>query len=174
MRPLGKETKRQHSSSSSTTSQSVTQSLSHPPINHHPRIVTIFRTTPTIINHSSQSCIKVAGVRTLNTSFPESVHEVIVRSELSAYIAPPYCTNGSTAGAAQTKRITPTTIQHSKGAFVRSAASGTVKEMGVLQTTPHINLPLHHPDARKVSNRIDDAIRAKPRSEVGERRCAMK
>ena len=128
MRPLGKETKRQHSSSTTNTSQSVTQSLSHPPINHHPRIVTIFRTTPTIINHSSQSCIKVAGVRTTDTPFPESVHVVIVRSELSAYIAPPYCTNGSTAGAAQTKRITPTTIQHSKGAFVRSAASGTVKE----------------------------------------------
>ena len=36
----------------------------------------------------------------------------------------------------------------------------------------HINLP--HPDARKVSNRIDDATRAKPRSEEGETRCAMK
>ena len=106
--------------------------------------------------------------------FPESVQEVIVRSKLSAYIAPPYCTNGSTAGAAQTKRITPTTIQHSQGAFVHSAASGTVKEKVVLQTTPHINLPPHHPDARKVSNRIDDAIRAKPRSEEGGARCAMK
>ena len=36
----------------------------------------------------------------------------------------------------------------------------------------HINLPL--PDARKVSNRIDDATRAKPRSEEGGARCAMK
>ena len=36
----------------------------------------------------------------------------------------------------------------------------------------HINLP--HSDARKVSNRIGDAIRTKPRSEEGETRCAMK
>ena len=36
----------------------------------------------------------------------------------------------------------------------------------------HINLP--QPDAPKVSNRIGDAISAKPRSEEGETRCAMK
>ena len=36
----------------------------------------------------------------------------------------------------------------------------------------HINLP--HTDARKVSNRIDDATSAKPRSEEGGARCAMK
>ena len=76
----------------------------------------------------------MAGVRT-DAVFPESVHEVIVTVELVAYIAPPYCTNGSTARAAQTKRITTTTNQHSQQALVRPAASGRVKEKVVLQTT---------------------------------------
>ena len=62
--------------------------------------------------------------------------------------------------------------KHSQGALVRPAASGRVKEKVVLHTTRHQNLP--HSDVRKVSNRIDDAIRTKPRSEEGERRCAMK
>ena len=76
----------------------------------------------------------MAGVRT-DAVFEESVHEVIVSVELVAYIAPPYCTNGSTARAAQTKRITPTTNKHSQGALVRPAASGSVKEKAVRQTT---------------------------------------
>ena len=164
MRPLGKETKRQHSSTTTTTSQSVSQSLSHPPINHHPRIVTIFRTTSTIINHSSQSCIQVAGVRT-SAVFPESVHEVIVSVELVAYIAPPYCTNGSTARAAQTKRITTTTNQTQPRSTRASSSKWQCQRKGGAPNHSHINLP--HTDARKVSNRIDDATRAKPRSEEG-------
>ena len=75
-----------------------------------------------------------AGVRTPYAVLSESVHEVIVTVELVANIAPPNCTNGSTARAAQTKRITPTTNKHRQGALVRPAASGTVKEKVVLQT----------------------------------------
>ena len=99
MRPLAVEKERQNDNTaaaaqrvSQSVGHSVTQTASQPSppehCNHHQK------QNPTIINHSSQSCIQVAGVRTA-ASFPDSVHEVIVSVELDAYIAPPYCTNGS-------------------------------------------------------------------------------
>ena len=115
MRPLAVEKERQNDNTaaaaqrvSQSVGHSVTQTASQPSppehCNHHQK------QNPTIINHSSQSCIQVAGVRTdADAVFSESVHKVIVSVEISAYIAPPYCTNGSTARAAQTKRITTTT-----------------------------------------------------------------
>ena len=98
--------------------------------------------------------------------FPESVHEVIVSVELVAYIAPPYCTNGSTARAAQTKRITPTTKTNTANEHSCVQQQVAVsKKRWCSKPLAHVNLPL--PDARKVSNRIDDATSAKPRSEEG-------
>jgi hypothetical protein len=84
--------------------------------------------------------------------FPESVHEVIVSVELYAYIAPPYCTNGSTARAAQTKRITPTTNQHSQEALVRPAANGSAQEKVVLQTTPTSTYPTLMPEKSAIES----------------------
>ena len=107
MRPLAVEKERRNDNTAAEprVSQSVTQSLSHS-VSHPspPEPLPVITTTSTIINHSSQSCIHVARrVRTC-ASFEESVHEVIVTVELTvAYIAPPYCTNGSTARAAQTQ-----------------------------------------------------------------------
>ena len=118
---------------SRSVGHSVTQTASQPSppehCNHHQK------QNPTIINHSSQSCIQVAGVRT-SAVFPDSVHEVIVSVELVAYIAPPYCTNGSNSKSStnQTNQH-QRQFQHSQGALVRPAASGSVKEKAVRQTT---------------------------------------
>ena len=112
MRPLavGNERRNNNTAAPPRVSQSVGRSLSQQASHHHyPSIVTIVRNN--IHNHqslASQSCIQMAGVRT-SALLLESVHEVIVTVESVAYIAPPYCTNGSTARAAQTKRITTTT-----------------------------------------------------------------
>ena len=179
MRPLALwEKERQNDNTAAVAlrvSQSVTHSLSQPAIHHHhPSIVTIFMNN--IHNHqslASQSCIQMAGVRTVAV-FEESVHVVIVTVELlAAYIAPPFCTNGSTARAAQNQtnhtNDKPNTAKEHSCVQQQVAAS---KKKWCSTPLAHQNLP--HADARKVSNRIDDAIRTKPRSEEGERRCAMK
>ena len=78
-----------------------------------------------------------------------------------------------TARAAQTKRIN--TNDNSNTAKEHSCVQQQVavsKKRRCAKPLAHINLP--HPDAPKVSNRIGDAISAKPRSEEGETRCAMK
>ena len=176
MRPLavGKERQNDNTAAaaqrvSQSVGHSVTQTASQPSppehCNHHQK------QNPTIINHSSQSCIQVAGVRT-DAVFPESVHEVIVSVELLAYIAPPDCTNGSTVRAAQTKRITITTKTIHPTSTRASSSKWQCQRKGGAPNHSHINLP--NTDARKVNNRIDEATRAKPRSEEGGARCAMK
>ena len=77
----------------------------------------------------------MAGVRTPDAVFPESVHEVIVSVELFEFIAPPDCTNGSSKSSTKPNELPQRKKQYSQRALVRPAASGSVKEKVVLQTT---------------------------------------
>ena len=169
--------KQQHSSTttsqsvSQSVSRSVTQSTSHP--SSPPEHCNHLHKQHTTINHSNQSCIQMAGVRT-DAVFPESVHEVIVRSAEPQYaaIAPPSCTNGSTTKSStnQTNHTNDNPIQSTSTRA--SSSKWQCQRKGGAPNHSHINLP--QTNARKVSNRIDDATRAKPRSEEGGARCTMK
>ena len=139
MRPLAVEKERQNDNTaaaaprvSRSVGHSVTQTASQPSppehCNHHQK------QNPTIINHSSQSCIQVAGVRTYAV-FPDSVHKDIVSVELEAYIAPPLCTNGSTAKSSTNQMNHHKTKKNNtanQGILVRPAARSSVKKKAVL------------------------------------------
>ena len=94
----------------------------------------------------------MAGVRTAAV-FPESVHEVIVSVELVADIAPPRCTNGSNSKSStnQTNHHNDKT-QYSQRALVRPAASGSVKEKVVLQTTRTSTYPFLMPEKSAIGS----------------------
>ena len=166
--------KQQHSSTttSQSVSRSVTQSTSQP------------SSLPEHCNHRQKQLPQSSTIRANHAStwleyvrqLPCSRRACTKSSSASSYSNISLHHTARTdqqQRAAQTKRITPTTKTNTANehSCVQQQVAVSKKKWC---STPlaHQNLP--HSDARKVSNRIDDAIRTKPRSEEGERRCAMK
>ena len=134
---MKKRQKRQQSSNTTNWSvgRSVTQSLSQPAINHHPSVVTIISNN--IYNHQSfepimhpgASCTyrcRVPGERARSHRQRRAVR--IYRSTIL------HERINSKSSTNQTNHHNDKT-QYSQRALVRPAASGSVKEKVVLQTT---------------------------------------
>ena len=163
--------KQQHSSTttSQSVSRSVTQSTSQP------------SSLPEHCNHRQKQHPQSSTIRANHAStWLVNVHITCSRRACTKSSSPSSWSHISLHHTARTdqqqeqhkpnespRRKKPTQPTSTRA----SSSKWQCQRKGGAPNHSHINLP---PDSRKVSNRIDDATSAKPRSEEGGARCAMK